>query len=60
MALSYSAILRVPLTFTFTTLNTVHGYEFTLGGASNEPTVVSMLTNLKRPMKPILEALILG
>ena len=47
MALSYSAILRVPLTFTFTTLNTVDGYEFTSGGASGEPSVVSMLTNLK-------------
>lgn len=51
MALSYSAVLRVPLTATATALDFGLFYEFTSGGGSSYPSVVSVLTVTKASLE---------
>jgi hypothetical protein len=47
MALSYSAILRVPQSYTLTTFYYVDGYEFASSTTSSVPDIVTMLGLLK-------------
>lgn len=47
MALSYSAILRVPKSYTLTTISFVDGYEFASSSTSGGVSVLSMLADLK-------------
>lgn len=47
MALSYSAILRVPKSYTLTTISFVDGYEFVSNSTAGGVGVLSMLADLK-------------
>ena len=47
MALSYSAILRVPLTHVASNLNTGDLWEFASGGTSGLASIVAVLNNEK-------------